>query len=87
VVRRTGGLADSVQPYAADKGTGFLFDEPSAGALAGALSDAFAVYRDREAWRALQARCMAQDVSWERAGRRYVELYERAIALHAEGAK
>ncbi len=85
VVRRTGGLADSVAPYdpARERGTGFLFDEPAPAAVADALSSALAVYRDRAAWRGLQLRCLAQDHSWERAASEYGKLYRRAVALRS----
>jgi starch synthase len=82
VVRRTGGLADSVQPYAADAGTGFLFDDATPEAAASALAEAFTVYEDRAAWQALQRRAMAQDFSWRRSAHEYAALYERAVRRH-----
>lgn len=84
VVRRTGGLADSVQPYGPDTGAGFLFDEASPAALAAALDDALTVYEDRPAWRSLQGRAMGQDLSWAHSAREYEALYERAARLRAE---
>lgn len=86
IVRRTGGLADSVQQYDRSRaaGTGFLFDQAAAGAVAGALEDALTAYRDQDAWRALQRRAMAQDFSWHRAARQYTDLYQRAISLASD---
>jgi starch synthase len=85
VVRRTGGLADSVQPY--DRmhasGTGFLFDEIAAEGVAKALSEAIEAYGDREAWQGLQQRAMAQDFSWGRAAGEYAALYQRAVSQAA----
>jgi starch synthase len=84
VVRRTGGLADSVVAYdGREQGTGFVFDEASPEALAAALEQALATYREGTAWRGLQRRGMAQDVSWERAAAQYEELYERARRIRA----
>ena len=84
VVRRTGGLADSVAPYdGAEQGTGFVFDEASPEALTGALEQALAAYRAGTAWRSLQRRAMAQDVSWEHAAVQYEELYRRAVRARA----
>ena len=85
VVRRTGGLADSVEPYDRERGsgTGFLFEELAPEGVAGALTDALAAYRDREAWRALQRRAMAKDFSWANAARQYEALYQRAAAQGA----
>lgn len=85
VVRRTGGLADSVAPYdGAEQGTGFVFDEASTEALAGVLEQALATYREGTAWRNLQRRGMAQDVSWERAAAQYKELYRRTVRAAGE---
>ncbi|MEX0785744.1 MAG: glycogen synthase [Dehalococcoidia bacterium] len=84
VVRRTGGLADSVEAYdpAGRRGTGFAFDRPTASALRGCLSAAFDLYEDRRAWRALQRRAMARDSSWGRAAKQYRDLYRRAARVH-----
>jgi starch synthase len=81
IVRATGGLADSVAPYHADgeTGTGFLFEHADGTGLVWALDQALATYADPAAWRRLMLRGMAQDFSWERAARSYVELYRLAI--------
>lgn len=86
VVRRTGGLADSVKPQDEryQEGTGFLFDDASPDALAAALEQGMALYYEPERWQALQRRCMAQDFSWERAATRYAELYQDAKRLRSE---
>ncbi|HTY50667.1 MAG TPA: glycogen synthase [Steroidobacteraceae bacterium] len=82
VVRRTGGLADSVQPYdpATGTGTGIVFEEPSAAALEAALGGALGLYAQPQHWRRLQANGMAQDFSWARQGAQYVALYEQLLA-------
>jgi starch synthase len=79
LVRRTGGLADTVEPFdrATRRGTGFLFDEFSAQALGATLRYALECYEDREAWAALVQNGMAKDFSWARQARQYVELYGR----------
>ena len=84
VVRRTGGLADSVSQYdpANGSGTGFLFDALTPDALAGALSGALSAFAVGDAWRGLQLRGMRSDFSWDNAARAYVDLYQRA----ADGA-
>lgn len=80
VVHNTGGLRDTVRTYdpATGVGTGFTFDEYSAGALIGALRSALEVYQDRERWRRIQVAGMQQDFSWERSARAYLDAYERA---------
>jgi starch synthase len=76
VVRRTGGLADSVVDARDPDGTGFVFDFPTSSALADAVSRAVAAYRKRRTWRALQRRGMERDFSWGRAAGEYRALYE-----------
>ena len=78
VVRRTGGLADTVVPFdpSRDTGTGFVFDQFTPSGLGWALDFALRTYEDdREAWLRLQRRGMAQDFSWERQVTRYEKLY------------
>jgi starch synthase len=79
VVRRTGGLADTVEPWypSTRTGTGFLFDQLSPEALIGTLDFALDCYQDREGWRTLMLNGMAKDYSWEMQAREYVDLYRR----------
>ena len=85
IVRRTGGLADSVvdELTRPGKGTGFAFGPATAAALATAAEAAIAV-RDRggPAWDGLVARGMATDFDWATGSApRYAAMYERAIAI------
>lgn len=86
VVRRTGGLADSVveatpETVADGTGTGFLFDAADAAALGAALGRAIRLYRDNPvAWRTIQANGMSHDFSWRRQAEAYVAVYEAALA-------
>ncbi len=75
VVRRTGGLADTVSPE-----TGFLFDDATPEALATELREAAAAFADRPRWDALVRRAMAADHSWSRSAAAYLELYEEIAA-------
>jgi len=79
LVRRTGGLADTVEHYerATRRGTGIVFDDFSAAAFAQALATALDLYAQRDHWRQLVANGMQQDFSWTRQAGLYVELYER----------
>jgi starch synthase len=81
VVRRTGGLADTVEPWdpEAREGTGFLFGDFSASALHDTLRFALGCWADQKAWRVLMRNGMARDFSWDRQGERYVELYRRIL--------
>jgi len=82
IVRRTGGLADTVEPFDLDtrRGTGFLFDEFSPAALAASVRRALECWSDPAARRALVENGMAVDFSWDRQGTEYVELYGRLAA-------
>ena len=83
LVRRTGGLADTVQDWdpAARTGTGFVFDRFDAQSFHQALERVFATWRDQDSWRRLQAQGMALDWSWEKRIGEYVELYRSLHAL------
>ncbi len=81
VVRKTGGLADTVSNYnpKTGQGTGFVFEEYSAPALVGCLRRALEVYSDRIAWKRLAQQGMKQDFSWERSAKEYVTVYRKAM--------
>ena len=74
IVRRTGGLADTV----ADSSTGFVFDEATPAALRRAVERALVARRDPAAWGALQRRAMAQELSWTEPAQQYLRLYAEA---------
>ena len=82
VVRATGGLVDTVEPYdpVTGEGTGFMFTEADRAGLLGALDEALAAYGHQDEWRRLIRNEMERDFSWERSARGYVGVYERAIA-------
>jgi starch synthase len=77
VVRRTGGLADTISDYDVSdtSGNGFAFDDFSSQALRLAVTRAVRVFRDRDKWDELVRRSMNCDFSWETSARKYHELY------------
>ncbi|MEO8030180.1 MAG: glycogen/starch synthase [Gemmatimonadota bacterium] len=81
VARRVGGLADTIE----DGVTGFLFDPYTAEALLIAATRAMDQFADQPAWGRMMAEAMSRDFSWDRSGRRYLDLYRRALAIHAAG--
>jgi starch synthase len=83
IVRRTGGLADSVQLFDPDsgRGTGIVFDHYDAPALRWAIGFGLQLYQDRRTWRKLMQNGMAMDFSWQRQGQQYVDLF-RQLAGH-----
>ena len=79
IVRKTGGLADTVEPFdpVRQEGTGFVFEHFTAEGLRWALDTALDAYQDRANWERLMRNGMAKDFSWDVQGREYVELYRR----------
>ncbi len=78
IVRRTGGLADTVQdPRTShdNAGTGFVFDSVDPDALTGAVARAALLRRDGPGWRAAMRRAMTTDFGWGRAAAAYARLY------------
>lgn len=88
IVRRTGGLADTVvdELTLPGAGTGFVFDDATPAALAAACEAAIAMRaRGGAPWAELIARGMAVDFDWDRSSApAYVALYRRAVALRAD---
>ncbi|MGF1508569.1 MAG: glycogen synthase [Myxococcota bacterium] len=82
VVRRTGGLADTVHPFSLEsgRGTGFVFQNLSVAEMQRAVQQALMVWQDRSAWRRLQLNGMLQDFTWDRQVQTYEELYRRVLA-------
>ncbi|HEY0527068.1 MAG TPA: glycogen synthase GlgA [Stellaceae bacterium] len=85
LVRRTGGLADTVadatpQALAAGTATGFVFDAAANWALNATLDRVFDLFPDRDTWRRIQRRAMAQDVGWTASAKRYAALYADLLA-------
>ena len=77
VVRRTGGLADTIQ----DSENGFVFKDYDSSAFWQALSRAIKTYHfDQPLWQAMQQSAMRADFSWSRSAERYLQLYEWASA-------
>jgi starch synthase len=82
IVRATGGLVDTVEPYQEGRGlgTGFLFTEPTAGALHHTLQRAYDTYTERPVdLLALRLNGMKKDFSWTSSTRQYLKIYEWAI--------
>ena len=81
VVRRTGGLADTVIDFDDDEqmGNGFVFEAFEATALVDATMRAMARFGDRRVWPALIRRAMKADFSWKTACQRYLDVYALAM--------
>ncbi|MGQ0721492.1 MAG: glycogen synthase [Candidatus Eiseniibacteriota bacterium] len=86
IVRRTGGLADTVDLWDPDtrEGSGVVFDHPTAEGVRWALQTALALHADPETWKVLRRNTMDCDFSWDHQVLQYEEGYARVTA--AEGA-
>lgn len=80
VVRKTGGLADTVIDFdASQDSTGFVFEDYSPEALLEALRRARRVFDDKAAWLSLVKRAMARDFSWDRSAGEYERVYLESL--------
>src|SRR6266481_1420622 len=79
IVRATGGLDDTIEPWApaAGKGTGFKFNAYSGVALLNCIHEALRAYKDQPGWLKLMQNGMKKDFSWKASAREYVKIYER----------
>jgi len=79
VVRRTGGLADTIvdPAIAPDASNGFTFGEPTPLSLLVALDRTLELYRQPQRWQAMVRRGMEQDFSWNRSAQHYLVLYRQ----------
>lgn len=77
IVRRTGGLADSVQMWdpSTRQGTGIVFNDFDVPAVEWAIHSALDFFKDQDGWTQLMLNGMAQDFSWDRQTGEYVKLY------------
>ena len=82
IVRRTGGLADSVQHFDPEsrQGTGVVFNDYDVAGLRWGIETALDWYAQTGLWRRLVQNAMAMDFSWEKQVRDYVSLYEQLIS-------
>ena len=97
IVRETGGLKDTVQPYNefTGEGTGFSFTNFNGDEMGDAVFRAARLFWDnREAWNQLVTQAMSQDFSWTRSADKYLDLYffmhpeiERPAAVEAAAEK
>jgi starch synthase len=81
VVRKTGGLADSVGNYDPDTGlgTGIVFNDFDSEALEWGLNTALDLYAEPPHWERMVRNGMRRDFSWQRQGGLYVDLYEKLL--------
>ena len=84
VVRRVGGLADTVvdadaAPRVGHLPTGFIFERPEPAALEAAITRAVGLFADKPRWHRMMLDAMARDYSWGAAAAQYRSLYDRVV--------
>ncbi|MGE0554412.1 MAG: starch synthase, partial [Gemmatimonadales bacterium] len=82
IVRRVGGLADTVD----DGVTGFVFEPYTSESLIGATIRGLDVYWNPSEWDRMRRAAMARDFSWDRSARSYLEVYRQVVAERCETA-
>jgi starch synthase len=88
IVRATGGLYDTVNPFKPKqgKGVGFRFSEYKPESFWRAIKRALNLFSKPETWRQVMQNGMATDFSWPSSARQYLELYEKALAQKQQAA-
>jgi len=88
IVRATGGLDDTIEPWdpRTGKGTGFKFSEYTGEALLATIKQALLDYQDPSSWQTLMRNGMGRDFSWGASAREYGKIYDRARHLRSTEA-
>ncbi len=86
IVRKVGGLADTVEHFDTVKrsGNGFVFKDFNEFSLYGEVVRAYELFKNKELWSQLIHNAMTSDFSWGYSAREYERLYERAISLQSK---
>ena len=84
IVRRTGGLADTVTdtlPTTIQDGTasGIVFNDANASALMEAIKRTLFLFENKTTWKKIQRNAMGKDFSWQNSAQQYLELYQSII--------
>ena len=81
VVRATGGLRDTIQPYNkyTGEGNGYIFENINAHDMAYVIKQALGDYRDKSVWNHLVENAMNSDYSWKNSAKEYINLFSRLV--------
>jgi len=88
IVRTTGGLDDTIEPWnrRTGKGTGFKFSEYNGESLLLTIRQALHAFRDQTSWQVLMRNGMHEDFSWSASAKEYARVYERVRQARAASA-
>ena len=83
VVRKTGGLADTVEDFepGKGKGTGFVFEKFNSYSFFGAVCRAMEDFKQKKIWSEVMKRAMLADFSWEASAKKYLALYKKLVDI------
>lgn len=89
IVRETGGLRDSVQPYNkyTGKGNGFSFANYNAHEMLFTIETALSFFNDKPCWQSIMKQAMDADFSWDRSAHAYIKIYEMLVAQALESQR
>ncbi len=81
IVRKTGGLRDSILTFDSESGTGngITFDDYSENAMMNAIRQALDYYQEKKMWKKLVSNALRSDFSWKKSAAKYMELYKSLI--------
>lgn len=88
IVRKTGGLSDTVEKFGFKKifgfknkvwGTGFVFEKYSLSEFMTSVEMAIKTYHQKDVWRRLQKNAMKKDFSWKKSAQKYLDLYKKLL--------
>lgn len=86
IVRKTGGLADTVSDYSPlnKESNGFVFERYDSSSLLIAIVRAYENFQNKKIWKSLQKNAMTRDFSWENSAKKYEKLMEKALKIKSE---
>lgn len=81
VVRKTGGLADTIIEFDSESGmgNGFVFEDYASGQLLDAIKRAVKLYHEPKIWKKIMKNGMKQDFSWNASAKKYYKVYEKIL--------
>jgi starch synthase len=79
IVRKIGGLKDSVEQYEKGSGTGFFFEDLYLRSILHTFQYALSVYENEKEFKALRQRAIDKDYSWDHSAETYKQLYEKIL--------